>query len=225
MPELHLTCPVCQTQVDKDYPTHLNSKTQAPLARDLFEGQLFRFECPTCGAERQLTYQFLYHNPQAAYMIFLLPHYLEDKDHLEEDLEQILAGLNFSLDHYQLRLVTTVPELLEKIQILESGHDDRIIEAVKILTDGLFATEKPDTPVKARYYYPSKGAERILYVTDQDQILVDLHQKLIDFVKGKYRKILEEDLRGDFHYIGYRWALDLLEGKKPESQPASDNEK
>ncbi len=93
------------------------------------------------------------------------------------------------------------------------------------MTDGLFATEKPDTPVKARYYYPSKGAERILYVTDQDQILVDLHQKLIDFVKGKYRKILEEDLRGDFHYIGYRWALDLLEGKKPESQLASDNEK
>ena len=39
MPELHLTCPVCQTQVDKDYPTHLNSKTQAPLVRDLFEGQ------------------------------------------------------------------------------------------------------------------------------------------------------------------------------------------
>ena len=117
MPELHLTCPVCQTQVDKDYPTHLNSKTQAPLVRDLFEGQLFRFECPTC------------------------------------------------------------------------------------------------------------GAERILYVTDQDQILVDLHQKLIDFVKGKYRKILEEDLRGDFHYIGYRWALDLLEGKKPESRLASDNDK
>jgi len=74
MPELHLTCPVCQTHVDKDYPTHLNSKTQAPLVRELFEGQLFRFECPTCGAERQLTYQFLYHNPQAAYMIFLLPH-------------------------------------------------------------------------------------------------------------------------------------------------------
>ena len=38
MPELHLTCPVCQTHVDKDYPTHLNSKTQAPLVRELFEG-------------------------------------------------------------------------------------------------------------------------------------------------------------------------------------------
>ena len=188
MPELHLTCPVCQTHVDKDYPTHLNSKTQAPLVRELFEGQLFRFECPTCGAERQLTYQFLYHNPQAAYMIFLLPHYLEDKDHLEEDLEQILAGLNFSLDHYQLRLVTTVPELLEKIQILESGHDDRIIEAVKILTDGLFATEKPDTPVKARYYYPNKGAERILYVTDQDQILVTYTKSSLTSLRANIAK-------------------------------------
>ncbi len=104
-------------------------------------------------------------------MIFLLPHYLEDKDRLEDDLEQILEGLNFSLDHYQLRLVTTVPELLEKIQILESGHDDRIIEAVKILTDGLFATEKPDTPVKARYYLNGllmqvEGSQLRLVATD-----------------------------------------------------------
>ncbi len=62
MPELHLTfcASVCQTHVDKDYPTSLGQQDPSAFsARKLFEGQLFRFECPTCGAERQLTYHSL----------------------------------------------------------------------------------------------------------------------------------------------------------------------
>ena len=59
MPELHLTCPVCQTQVDKDYPTHLNSKTQAPLVRDLFEGQLFRHCYNYCFSLKILLFHLL----------------------------------------------------------------------------------------------------------------------------------------------------------------------
>ena len=211
MTTLHLKCPVCETETERDYINLLNTAKHPELVRDLQEGKLFEFECDHCGAKRQLSYQFLYHDPAKHFMVFLLPEYRDDQEQVEQALTDLLTEIDFSLANYQLRIAVSVPELIEKVLIFNTGYDDRVVETVKILTDGLFAQDKPTLPVKARYFYLQDNKPKVLYLTDEGQILADFHEKLVDFVRVKYAKKLDENLKGEFHHINFKWAFDLLE--------------
>ena len=134
------------------------------MKQALLEGNLFRFECDECGAKRQLDMQFIYRDPEKKVMIFLLPEYHSDNEEVTRVLDEIIQQQNFSLADYRLRIALHGVDLVEKITIFDAGYDDQEIEIVKLLTDGLFAQEKPTTPVKARYFYMQKSKPKIVPV-------------------------------------------------------------
>lgn len=212
MKQLTLTCPVCQSQQQAHLTTHVNTEKHPDQVQALFAGDYFQFECETCGAKRQMAYQFLFHDPKRQFMIFLLPEYRENPEKFQDILAEATAELGPGTKNYQLRVALTVPELIEKIQIFYDGFDDREIELVKILTDGLFAQEKPNVPIQARYYYHpvAKQPAKILYITDSEQILADYHEKLREFIQLKFKSELSHRLNGEFHYIGHQWAMTQL---------------
>lgn len=212
---LQLTCPVCQHSQAFRYHNRLNAqRDDQQLKQQLLNGELFRFECEQCGAKRQLDTQFLYHDPEKKFMVFLLPEYRHDNDEINRILDDILMTQPFSLNDYNLRIALHGTDLVEKIHIFDAGYDDREIELLKLLTDGMFAQEKPTTPVKGRYFYLHNGKPKFLYITDSEQILVDFHEKLLEFVRTKLAKSLTTDIRGDFHLIHHAWAMSQLDKKE-----------
>lgn len=210
---LQLTCPVCEAKKAFNYINHLNAKKDSDLKQQLLSGELFRFECDECGAKRQLDMQFLYHDPAQKVMIFLLPEYRRDSEEVANILEEVMKAQTFSLADYRLRIALHGTDLVEKVHIFDSGYDDREIEIVKLLTDGLFAQEKPNTPVKARYFYLHQNEPKILYITDSEQILVDFHTKLLEFARTKFNKPLNQSHLGEFTLINHRYAMNVLEKK------------
>lgn len=213
-----LACPVCQTEAKRDIHTAINAATHPELKEQLLAGQLLNFECETCGAKRHLEVETLYHDPNLKLLIYLAPKISEEREEALNRLESLRAQLPVSLDDYHLRIVNRQADLIEKIQIFDAKFNDQAIELVKILTDGLFAKEKPDAQVNARYFYLNDAVKKILYITETEQLLVDFHESLLSFVEDKFAKALTDNYLGQFIVVNQSWALNIADKKAGPSQ-------
>lgn len=118
-----------------------------------FEGirdnSIFLVKCPYCGWETHGDYSFLYKERDRHYMLY----YAAD----EEDYRRIFGIFREKggcLDREELsrwtkRIVTDHRDVLEKLLILDSGLDDRVIEIMKALAYASLRVKrkdlKPDT--------------------------------------------------------------------------------
>lgn len=208
-----LACPVCQTEAKRNIHTAINASTHPELKKQLITGTLLNFECDTCGAKRHLEVETLYHDPSLKLVVFLAPKINEAREETLNRLETLRAQLPVSLDDYHLRIVNRQADLIEKIQIFDEKLNDQSIELVKILTDGLFAKEKPEAVVKARYFYQHDGVRKLLYITEDEQLFVDFHESLLTFVEEKFAKALNDDYLGQFIAVNQSWALNIADKK------------
>lgn len=207
-----IKCPVCQTPATQEVETRVNTAVQPHLKDELLNGTLQYFECSECGARRQIETDFLYHDPKNKFMVFLIPNLKNKQDQLSSLLENVARDENVDLSQYELRIVTHHADLIEKIQLFDHGYNDREVEIVKLLTDGLFAKEKPGEIVKARYFYLKGKEPKIMYITGKEQLLVDFSDSLLTFAQDKYKKVTSTTEKGQFHLINAEWAAHALSG-------------
>ena len=207
---IKLNCPVCQTPTTQEVETRINIALQPKLKNELLSGNLQRFECQECGARRQIETNFLYHDPQKKFIIYLIPNLKNKKDQVEQLLDNVSRDEKVDLSSYDLRIVTHHPDLIEKIQLFDLGYNDKEVEIVKLLTDGLFAKEKPQEVVKARYFYIKDVQAKIMYLTEKEQLLVDFSDSLLTFASDKYNRLVSSEEKGQFHLINAEWAAHAL---------------
>jgi len=104
----------------------LNSSLNPEAREALLDGSLLRFQCKDCGEASELVYPMLYHDMERSVMLWLVLS-------REETEAKSAFGLNDAfMRHYQFRFVYTWEQLVEKIRILESELDDRLVELVKL---------------------------------------------------------------------------------------------
>ncbi|UPQ86102.1 CpXC domain-containing protein [Ignavigranum ruoffiae] len=209
-----IQCPVCQHEQEKEIWTKIDAQADPEAKASLLAGEIFNFECEQCGARRQIDSDFLYLDHEKHFIVSLIPNLEERKEAMEEILGQFMRQSSQDLTNYTLRVVRDAPSLVEKVSILDQGLNDIVIEIVKLLTDGIFAKERPEDSVKARYFYLHHSERKLLYITDTDSLIVDFHQSLLDFAEDKYKKAINEDTQGRFIVVDHHWAANLLE-KKP----------
>lgn len=207
---LDLTCPVCNHVSQKEMVTYIRRDLHPQLVEDLLNNKLFLFECDHCGAKRQLETQFIYHDPENAFVIVNYPGLANNKEAAQTAANKFLADTIDKPKEYQLRLVPNLASLIEKIQIFESHLDDRIVEIVKLLTDGLIAKEKPGVQIQRRYFYKPGQDRKLLYVTQDDQLLVDFNDSLLSFASDKFKQATKGTIKGKFEIIDQAYANDLL---------------
>lgn len=219
---IKLACPVCQAEVKRELSTAINTRIHPELKEELLAGRLLSFTCDECGAKRQIETQMLYHDPDNRLLFYLAPNFTTHHEEVMTFLEDIRTKLPVSLDDYKLRIVLRAADLVEKVQLFDQDFDDQEIELVKLLTDGLFAKEKPDAIVNARYFYLKEDEPKILYLTSDDQLLVDFHHTLLEFVRNKFRKALNKDYLGQFITVNQKWALNIAEHNEGLVTPQDD---
>lgn len=205
-----IKCPVCETPASQEVETRVNAKLQPNLKNELLNGQLQYFECSNCGARRQIETEFLYHDPIKKFMVFLVPNLKNKQDQLSTLLENVTRDEKVDLSDYELRIVMHHADLIEKIQLFDHQYNDCEVEIVKLLTDGLFAKERPNEEVKSRFFYMKDGVPKIMYITAKEQLLVDFSDNLLKFAKDKYKKIVNTTDTGQFHLINAEWAAHAL---------------
>ncbi|MGF3227052.1 CpXC domain-containing protein [Facklamia sp. P12932] len=225
MPQtIHLECPVCQAKQEHIIETAINSQKHPELKQQLLEGQLLAFECDQCGAKRQIETQILYHDPKLKLLIYLAPNFKENREKILKGLSLMTAEEGIDISDYHLRVVTSAPQLIEKIQIFDRGFNDQVMEVVKVLTDGLFAQQEPNRKVLNRFFIHKDNQDKFLYLTEDEQLMVDYHPSLTDFILDKFAKELKNDYLGQFIMVDYEWASNIANHLPGPGQPMLDEE-
>lgn len=120
---IEVTCNACGTPAHFTAWESLNASLNPELRQRLLDGELTRFDCPQCGASATVLYPLLYHDMERQFMIRLVS---------DEDCSdcRYMPRDEFMAD-YQLRFVSTVNQLIDKILIFDAGLDDRLLELGK----------------------------------------------------------------------------------------------
>lgn len=156
------TCCRCGKVHDLDAYGSINVSQDPDLKEKVKDGSLFVWECEACGSKNLLAAETLYHDPDKKLMIWLLPLGTMASDQAES-LGAQLSKIAESLDDYTLRRVSDVGSLIEKVNLVDAGLEDVVIEMCKYVTKvelaekgGEKAADIMDAPFK---FYRLQGAD------------------------------------------------------------------
>jgi CpXC protein len=122
-----VTCPKCQHQQDFGFWESVNADRDPQLRDRLLSRELFRFKCDQCGNIADAVYPTLYHDMAKKYMIF----FTMDGKKMEPThplFDKMMSG-------YNLRTISSVNQLVEKVLLLATDFDERILEIFKLVME------------------------------------------------------------------------------------------
>ena len=120
------SCSNCGNTTEVNIPRSINTALDTEIKTRVRDGSLFIWECPYCGRRGVAVTETLYHDPSARLMIWLLPGTAEPSPEAQAAVE--------GLEGYTLRVVREVGELIEKVNIVDAGLEDTVVEMCKWVT-------------------------------------------------------------------------------------------
>jgi len=127
--EQEITCPSCGAVSSFTIFDSINVTNEPELKQMLLRRELMTFCCQDCMHEVEFEYDLLYHDMEASTMIWL--------KHVDEGERPVIDStvmprIDF-IQGYRFRLVASLNQLIEKIQIFDDGYDDIVIEVFKFI--------------------------------------------------------------------------------------------
>ena len=147
-------CSHCHQQTEIEVRQSINVALDPQLKARVKDGSLFVWECPFCGYRNLAKYQTLYHDPDNRLMVWLLPGDQQPPRAVEEAVKE--------LDGYTLRRVREVGDLIEKVNILDAGLEDTILEMCKWVTRRELSAKNPAAADVALKFLRTEGADNEL---------------------------------------------------------------
>lgn len=118
------TCPYCGKNYEIEIYDSVTADEDTDLRDRCLSGDLFRSTCPRCKHDFLVQYPLVYIDRDHRFVIWL------NENVPSEDLMRSIAS-PLVPQGYTLRRTPTLKEFAEKIQILEDGVDDRVVEVAK----------------------------------------------------------------------------------------------
>ena len=180
-------CPECQAPGQHSMEKRVCITKDPELKDDILSGSYFEWVCPGCSRHFFVDDVFLYNDDQHKFMVYLVPGYDEDTLPVPTLLK---TDEDYDTAHSILRVTAGFVDFAEKIRILESGLDDRVIEAVK----AIYASVHKDTWIEDVYNIIFEG------IGDNGELNFDVFLEKDDFSFGVPRDIYEKTL-ADFSFL------------------------
>lgn len=129
-------CPQCGQMSDVTVWNSITAADSPDLKKDLLEGRVNIFCCPSCSHRALMPTPMLYHDETEKLIISFSP--TNDpvlKQQLFENVKKSASesGELEKLSGYNLRFVTDYNELLEKLLIFDNGLNDKAVEVIKLM--------------------------------------------------------------------------------------------
>lgn len=122
-----VTCPQCQHQQDFEIWESVNADHDPELRDRLLSRDLFKFTCDSCGNIADVVYPVLYHDMAKNYMIL----FTSDG----QRMESFPPFFEKFMNRYNFRTVSSVNQLVEKVLLLTTDFDERIVEIFKMVME------------------------------------------------------------------------------------------
>lgn len=146
-----ITCPACGNARIQSLGQH-QYEAGSGIEGSRQDGDAFRYTCPDCGATALLNYNFLYHQMEDKYMVFV-----SVEGDAWNQMMSILSARQKDLPDYTMRIVRSYNDFREKLMILDAGLDDRVVEIIK-----------SSVWHNVEETYADKGIDEILFAMNDD---------------------------------------------------------
>ncbi len=121
--EIEYTCPYCKKTFQLQVYDTVTASQDEDLRDRCVSGDIFRHTCPHCHTDFMLQNELLYADSEHKFLIYV------SANEPNENMKALVAPLK--ANHYTIRRCATIQEFTEKIQILEDGVNDVIVELAK----------------------------------------------------------------------------------------------
>ncbi len=141
----------CDNLVEIEVPEEADLSSDPGLADRIIEGRFLSATCPKCGKILKPEFPVRVVDSAKGWELFLVP---------ELDRGPFLLGKSgYSLrDPARGRAVIGYPELAEKLAILRSGLDDRVVELIKF-----YLSEKAGDAPDLEIYFKERSEGRLVF--------------------------------------------------------------
>lgn len=131
-----LPCPKCGQLTETTIWNAITVKDSPDLKKDLLAGKVNFFVCGSCGYRALMPNAMLYHDADKKLLFSFSPCNSPVKaqelfDKVKENAEQ--SGELKKLEGYNLRFVTDINDLMEKIIAFDLGLNDKVTEVIKLM--------------------------------------------------------------------------------------------
>lgn len=223
----NIKCPQCGHESEFEFYKSINTMINPELKEKVCNGDIFKFTCPNCGEETIVAYPFLYHMMESQTMIYLV-----GEDSVEDTAKIINKSKDLKIDEvnvlseidYRIRIVTSVKDLLEKIDILEDKYDDKAIELIKVLSELNLVEANTDIEYDDIVYVNdfNKGKSIVFINGGKPVYAVEISEELYT-EHMKIAKLLKTD-EDESYTIDRNWAFEQLEEFVRNSKDAMDRQ-
>ena len=208
-----ITCPQCGKEAEFTVWQSVNTDLDPEMRAAVKDLSIFRFTCPKCGYSALADYDFLYHDMRNKVMIQYAASDEEAEqakaifsgDGLPKELRGLFGGMLY--DGYILRIVRSQNELREKLEILDAGLDDRLIELYKTVLLPKAFEKFPRAKKLDMYFLQMDGKNMIQILTDGNgSATVDIDPDLYEILRKEFEPLLP-DIRKDEPVIDRDYAF------------------
>ena len=131
-------CPACLEEGTFRICDFWDTADTPDIKERIFSRDIFRYRCSECGEEILVAYDCTYLDRDSGSIIMLVTD--KSDDTIIETTE------------YNLRVVRSINDFVEKIALIEDNVDDRIVELYKIMLEDQFEDERPGAKILGIYY-------------------------------------------------------------------------
>lgn len=198
-----ITCPQCGKESSFTVWQSVNTDLDPEMKAAVKDLSIFRFTCPHCGYSAMVDYGMLYHQMRDKIMI----QYAESDERVEEAKSffsgespqgKLMSLFGSSVyDGYLIRIVRSINELREKIEIFDAGLDDRIIEIYKTFLRIMAAESYPKAKNIQMLFFQKDRRNFIQVIADGETVrTMELISEVYDGLKEEFLPVLP-DIRKD----------------------------
>lgn len=190
-------CTKCGHQIRKEV---VNVYT--PVLRSSLQNmEYFRITCSECGHIMKFYYPCVYINEEKQFVVFFTGGRFFEEPALEAE-----RLIKMKTENMVARLCTTLEEFIEKVEILESGLDDRSMELFKL---SLFARiHLQDLGLQYVYFYRSTHSDQLEFtlISDSGNSGVAISGDLFHEIEEIMEKEAANEIEEGFLVIDREWA-------------------
>lgn len=199
--DMIVKCPSCGKENKFPVYDSVNVSQEPDLREVILSQKAFNYKCD-CGCNTHMFYPVLYHNMEKKFMI----QFSHDGkiDEYESNFNQIKD--NEASRGYRLRVVEKPFELTEKVLLMESKYDDRVVEVLKEM---MLATN-PDPQIAYLIFARDKEKGFVFICLDGNNSLVGMmpfRDELYDSVDNMFGSQAKEV---NEYVIDQEWAREFL---------------
>lgn len=218
--KVHIPCPKCNTTLDVTVWDSVNTDLMPNFPQKIISGEFFDHICPECGFVCHIEYPTLYHDVKRGAMIWIV-----HKDENYDERVQEIRNVNIKLWDFT-RIVHVMGELSEKVSLLESGYDDRIIEINKYLQIMHYNQTQPELDIASIFFtYEQEQPQFILQCANGRQAVLPLMASYYENLVQIFEPVVSSIELPPYAIIDQIWAKKVFtEYFYDMEQEAEDND-